>query len=101
MVVDHALAECVLVGGARRAARMSTKFWSDPTVLEFITVKRPLEFIGKTVEEILAIRSGSANAPQGFLYSSNNSVTVDAEFWRLVKGAGTDARSLHAKAVFK
>ena len=34
--IDHYFAECVLVGGARRAARMSTKHWSDPTVLDFI-----------------------------------------------------------------
>jgi ribonucleoside-triphosphate reductase (formate) len=29
MWVDHYLAECVLVGGARRSARMSTKYWKD------------------------------------------------------------------------
>jgi len=55
--VDHYLAECVLVGGARRAARMATKTWRDANVLDFIKVKRG-----------------------GFLWSSNNSVTIDAEF---------------------
>ena len=58
MFVDHYLSECVLVGGARRAARMSTKSWKDKGVLEFIGIKRG-----------------------GHLWSSNNSVTVDDEFW--------------------
>lgn len=82
---DHYLAECVLVGGARRAARMATKTWRDKNVLDFIAIKRG-----------------------GFLWSSNNSVTVDAEFWDLVKegrGAGTHtgaslALKNHAHAVF-
>lgn len=83
MYADHYLAECVLVGGARRAARMATKYWKDATVLDFIQVKRG-----------------------GFLWSSNNSVTVDDEFWRLVAranvGCSTENDSLlnHAKAVF-
>ena len=62
MYADHYFAECVLVGGARRAARMATKFWRDKTVLDFIQVKRG-----------------------GFLWSSNNSVTVDQLFWTYVK----------------
>lgn len=62
MYADHYVAECVLVGGARRAARMATKFWKDKTVMGFIEVKRG-----------------------GFLWSSNNSVTVDQEFWDAVK----------------
>ena len=62
MYADHYLAECVLVGGARRAARMATKFWKDKSVLDFVSVKRG-----------------------GFLWSSNNSVTVDSEFWELVR----------------
>lgn len=61
MYADHYAAECVLVGGARRAARMATKYWKDKTVIDFIQVKRG-----------------------GFLWSSNNSVTVDAEFWERV-----------------
>jgi hypothetical protein len=59
---DHYFAECVLVGGARRAARMATKTWRDRNVLDFVTVKRG-----------------------GFLWSANNSVTVDAEFWHAVR----------------
>jgi hypothetical protein len=81
MYVDHYFAECVLVGGARRAARMSTKWWRDPGALEFIGVKRPIEFKGKTREEVEAIRKTSR--PFGFLWSSNNSIAVDDEFYRL------------------
>lgn len=62
LYIDHYLAECVLVGGARRAARMSTKYWKDADILEFISVKKG-----------------------GFLWSSNNSVTVDEQFWELQK----------------
>ncbi len=62
LYADHYAAECVLVGGARRAARMATKFLEDRTVLDFI--------------------SGQA---RGFLWSSNNSVTIDAEFRDAVK----------------
>ncbi|PDT17627.1 hypothetical protein CO670_07810 [Rhizobium sp. J15] len=54
---DHYAAECVLVGGARRAARMATKHWKDKTIFGFIELKRG-----------------------GFLWSSNNSVAIDAEF---------------------
>lgn len=62
MYADHYFAECVLVGGARRAARMATKFWRDDSIFGFIELKRG-----------------------GFLWSSNNSVMVDEEFWELVK----------------
>ncbi len=57
--VDHYLAECVLVGGARRSARIATKIWTDPEILDFINIKRG-----------------------GFLWSANNSVAVDEKFWR-------------------
>jgi hypothetical protein len=59
MFVDHFLAECVLVGGARRAARMATKDWNDEGIFEFIKLKKDYPF----------------------LYSSNNSVIADEEFW--------------------
>lgn len=65
MFADHYAAECVLVGGARRAARMATKTWRDKSVLDFIQLKRG-----------------------GFLWSSNNSVTVDQEFWDGVRHVG-------------
>ncbi len=62
MYADHYFAECVLVGGARRAARMATKFWRDKSIFDFIELKRG-----------------------GFLWTSNNSVMVDMEFWDGVK----------------
>jgi ribonucleoside-triphosphate reductase (formate) len=62
MYVDHFMAECVLVGGARRAARLAAKTWTDPDILEYISVKRG-----------------------GFLWSANNSVLVDEEFWESVE----------------
>lgn len=83
MYADHYIAECVLVGGARRAARMATKTWRDKNVLDFVQVKRG-----------------------GFLWSSNNSVTVDSEFWQAVKWhqegkvAADKELQLHAVAVF-
>ena len=76
MFVDHYLSECVLVGGARRAARMSTKSWRDKGVLEFIQIKRG-----------------------GYLWSSNNSITVDEEFWNLIENGGSLAA--HARKVFE
>ena len=101
MYLDHYFAECVLVGGARRAARMSTKHWSDPTIFDFITIKRPLEFKDKNVEDILTYRKDNARA-NAFLWSSNNSVTVDDEFWNLVKDAKDKSlRAKHAKKVFR
>jgi len=59
MFVDHYLAECVLVGGARRAARISTKTWTDHDILDFVDIKRG-----------------------GFLWSANNSIAVDEKFWK-------------------
>lgn len=59
MFVDHYLSECVLVGGARRAARIATKAWTDPDIFEFINIKK-----------------------NGFLWSANNSVAVDEKFWQ-------------------
>jgi len=83
MYVDHYFSECVLVGGARRAARMSTKTWRDISVLDFIRIKRPMEFEGKDVHQVVEFRKQNPGH-WGFLWSSNNSVTVDAEFWRLI-----------------
>ncbi len=78
MFADHYLAECVLVGGARRAARMATKTWRDSTVFDFINLKRG-----------------------GFLWSSNNSVTVDAEFWNYVNNPKIETTiAKHARKVF-
>jgi ribonucleoside-triphosphate reductase (formate) len=60
MRADHYAAECVLVGGARRAARMATKRWDDETIFDFIAFKRG-----------------------GGWWSSNNSVTIDDVFREL------------------
>ena len=82
MYADHYAAECVLVGGARRAARMATKYWKDNTVIDFVNIKRG-----------------------GFQWSSNNSVLVDAEFWELVQADEAPEGKLfswqHARAVYK
>lgn len=94
MYVDHYFAECVLVGGARRAARMSTKHWSDTTILEFINIKRPIEYKGLNVNEILSKRKGNSYPPMPFLWSSNNSVTVDAEFWAQAEIEGSQAQKI-------
>lgn len=83
MYVDHYFSECVLVGGARRAARMSTKSWRDPGVIDFIRIKRPIEFDGLSPEEVVAKRR--EKQLDSFLWSSNNSVTVDKEFWLLLE----------------
>ncbi len=63
MFADHYLAECVLVGGARRSARIATKRWTDPEVFEFIDIKKG-----------------------GFLWSANNSIAVDEKFWKQRSG---------------
>lgn len=59
MMVDHYLAECVLVGGARRSARIATKSWRDEDIIDFINIKRG-----------------------GNFWSANNSVMVDEKFWK-------------------
>ena len=98
--LDHYFAECVLVGGARRAARMSTKQWTDISILDFITIKRPIEFNNKSVEEIKELRKNSNL--YGFLWSSNNSITVDEEFWKYVDDLSIDTDlAKHARKVFE
>jgi adenosylcobalamin-dependent ribonucleoside-triphosphate reductase len=59
MFIDHYLSECVLVGGARRAARIATKIWTDPGAMEFTKIK-----------------------VTGELWSANNSLAVTKDFWR-------------------
>lgn len=104
--IDHYFAECVLVGGARRSARMSTKFWKDPSVVDFIEIKRPIEYTGMSAEEVTEYRAGLKFPPSPFLWSSNNSVTVDQEFWDLLdikRGAEdyTSPLAQHARKVWK
>lgn len=94
MHIDHYFAECVLVGGARRAARMSTKHWMDPSVLDFIAVKRPVEYQGLSPEEVAGLRRGCVESghepPRSFLWSSNDSVAVDETFWRYVNATESE-----------
>lgn len=79
MLVDHHLSVEVQVGGARRAARMATKSWRDPGVLRFIRSKS-----------------------EGGLWTANNSVMVDRDFWARVRGeAAEDALTAHARTVFE
>ncbi len=100
MYIDHYFAECVLVGGARRAARMSTKSWRDTSVLDFITIKRPLEYNDMTPDQIAEYRKTSSAL--GFLWSSNNSVIVDKEFWILVEDKSDQSDlAIHARKVFE
>lgn len=87
LYVDHYLAEPVLVGGARRAARMAMKIWTDKSVLDFIQIKR------------------ATDGGFPFLWSSNNSIAVDADFWRRLNLTPDDPDfyddlSIHARAVF-
>jgi adenosylcobalamin-dependent ribonucleoside-triphosphate reductase len=103
--IDHYFSECVLIGGARRAARMSTKWWKDPTILDFIRIKRPIEFDTMNVEEVAKYRKENPT-PYGFLWSSNNSVTVDEEFWKLVEAGKKDPAfstplAAHARKVWR
>lgn len=74
LYADHYLAECVVMGGARRAARMATKSWRDRDAIEFVDIKRG-----------------------GYLWSANNSLLVDAEFWE----AARKPQHSHARRVFE
>jgi len=78
MFVDHYLAECVLVGGARRSARIATKTWSDPEIFDFINIKRG-----------------------GFLWSANNSVAVDDKFWKQRSGHAKKVLDMIMEASYK
>lgn len=62
MIADHLFAEIVLVGGARRAARIACKWWGDEDIIAFINIKQT-----------------------GGHWTANNSVGVDAEFWSMVR----------------
>ncbi len=80
MLVDHYLSVEVQVGGARRAARMATKSWRDRGILRFIRSKS-----------------------EGGLWTANNSVMVDKQFWRLLEkdpNRAADPLAAHAHAVF-
>ena len=93
MYIDHMLASVVLVGGLRRAARISTKYWKDPDILEYAQVKRPIEFVGMEHEKIN--ETFPDFKPMSFLWSSNNSIATDVEFYDGVGNKGSDADILY------
>ncbi len=81
LLTDHYLSAEVQIGGARRAARMATKSWRDPGIIRFIRSKS-----------------------QGGLWTANNSVMVDREFWACLRSEPSDendASARHARAVFQ
>ncbi|MCK8782922.1 recombinase [Roseomonas sp. NAR14] len=75
--LDHYLSMAVQVGGARRAARIACKSWRDPGVLGFVAIKA-----------------------EGGLWTANNSVLVDREFWSLLEPGAAGPLADHARAVF-
>ena len=110
MYIDHYFAECVLVGGSRRSARISVKHWKEKGILDFTTIKRPIEYQNKSVDEIVKFRNDcvkdNKRTPEAFLWSSNNSILVDAEFWTLLSISRNNEEymsdlAIHARKVFK
>ena len=101
--VDHFFAECVVVGGARRSARIACMHWRDVSIFDFINAKRPPEFIGKSGEEVAEMRA-SGKFFESRLWSANNSILVDNEFWVCLlhdKPINKDRETIeHARAVF-
>ena len=79
LLVDHYLSLEVQVGGARRAARMASKSWRDPGIFRFIRSKS-----------------------EGGLWTANNSVMVDREFWHILRHGPQreDELAVHARKVF-
>lgn len=73
MFIDHYLASCIVLGGVRRMARMAVKYWKDRDIFDFIEIKRG-----------------------GSLWSANNSILVDKEFWEQAQD-----RRTHAARVFQ
>lgn len=81
MFIDHYLSSCVAVGGIRRSARIAVKSWRDKDVIEFIDIKR-------------------VASPRAKLYSANNSIAVDAEFWAdAMRPEPSHARRVYEAAV--
>jgi ribonucleoside-triphosphate reductase len=76
MLIDHAIAECVVSGGNRRSARMSIVHWDDPYIMEFIKCK----------------------ADTGKHWTTNISVEIDDEFIRLLNQDMDTTKCLNLKA---
>lgn len=83
MLIDHYASECVANGGARRSARISVKYWKDPGIFKFINLKH--DFINYDKESVL--------------WSSNNSVGVDAEYWADLANKGSLASQVNEAIV--
>jgi len=71
LIMDHYFAQEVQIGGVRRSARAAVKYWKDEDILDFITCKS-----------------------KGGLWTANNSVSVDAEFWTEAKNQGSLAETI-------
>jgi len=74
LFIDHYLSSCVAVGGVRRSARIAVKSWRDRDIFDYIDIKRG-----------------------GWLYTANNSVGVDAEFWEQARSP----KPSHGRRVFE
>jgi len=74
MFIDHYLSDCVALGGIRRSARIAVKTWRDRDIIDFIDLKRG-----------------------GWLYTANNSVSTDEEFWERARSPAPS----HARRVFE
>ncbi|AIW02945.1 ribonucleotide reductase [Mycobacterium phage Malec] len=79
MIIDHAIASCVVAGGVRRSARMSMMHWADPQIEEFINCK----------------------SESGEHWTTNISVEVDDEFWEAVRQPEEYSYSVRAHAVME
>ncbi len=92
MYVDHYAAESVLVGGARRSARICIKNWRDPDIIDYINIKKNWTIAAVKDEETgKVLRKSRKVVP---LWSANNSVGVDDEFWKEHKTPGTWAKKV-------
>ena len=76
MIIDHFMSACVACGGARRSSRIAIKYWKDEDILDFITLKKS----------------------NPWLWSSNNSIGVDKEFWQESQMPGTLAYEVFLKS---
>ena len=69
-VIDHHLAAYVVSGGARRSARIAVKYWKDEGIEDFINIKDEMK----------------DEYGYSILWSANNSVGVDEEFYNSEEG---------------
>ena len=77
MLIDHALADCVVAGGKRRSSRMAVKNWKDNDIFEFINCKQV----------------------DGTHWTTNISVEVDEEFFTKYKYGDKKAKDVARQVV--